>query len=103
MDDYPPACIAHDLPLLTVSGLTAAAARPLLPASEVSDSSILIRSEAPAIETREAKSTLHYIQSIDASHLPWSPGDGSRKHRFKVKTIGRVRGIPASFLHSNGC
>ncbi|KAH7040801.1 Gryzun, putative trafficking through golgi-domain-containing protein [Microdochium trichocladiopsis] len=94
MDDYPTACLAHDIPLLAVSGLTSAAAKQLSRAGELHDNSVTIKSEAPPIETREAKSILHYIQSIDASHLPWNPGDGARKYRFKVKTIGRELHLP---------
>lgn len=90
MDDYPTACLTHDLPLLVVSGLAAAATR-TTPSEKLQKNGILIRSEAALIETREAKSILHYIQSTDASHLPWNAGDGARKYRFKIKAVGRVR------------
>ncbi|KXJ97098.1 Gryzun, putative trafficking through golgi-domain-containing protein [Microdochium bolleyi] len=93
MDDYPTACLTHDLPLLVVSGLTSAAAK-AAPSEEAQGSSILIRSEVAPIETREAKSILHYIQSTDASHLPWNSGDGARKYRFKIKTVGREFHLP---------
>lgn len=98
MDEFPTGCMDHNVPLLLVSGLTTAPTKPLLTAPELKEHGILIRSEVSPIESREAKSILHYIQSTDATNLPWNPGDGSRKYRFKVKPVGRVCLLPMSTM-----
>ncbi|KAF2999137.1 hypothetical protein E8E14_005869 [Neopestalotiopsis sp. 37M] len=89
MDDYPAGSLDHNLPLLVVSGLSTGPTKPLLTDPDLKEQSVLIRSELPPVESREAKAILHYIQEADASDLPWNGQDTSRKYKFKVKTIGR--------------
>jgi hypothetical protein len=90
MDDYPAGSLDHNLPLLVVSGLSTGPTKPLLTDPDLKEQSVLIRSELPPVESREAKAILHYIQEADASDLPWNGQDTSRKYKFKVKTLGRV-------------
>jgi hypothetical protein len=90
MDEYPSGSLGHNLPLLVVSGLTTAPTKPLLTDPDLKDQSILIRSEIPPVDSREAKAILRHIQEADGSSAPWHAPDASVKYRFKVKTIGRV-------------
>lgn len=91
MNKYPAGSLDHNVPLLLVSGLGAGPTKPLLTDPHLKKHGILIRSELPPVDSREARSILHYIQETDATHLAWNTKDTSKKHRFKIKTIGRVR------------
>ncbi|KAI0133626.1 Gryzun, putative trafficking through golgi-domain-containing protein [Xylariales sp. AK1849] len=94
MDDYPAGGLDHNVPLLVVSGLSTGPTKPSLTDPSLKEQSILIRSELPPVESREAKSILRYIQETDATDLPWNARDTSRKYKFKVKTIGREFLLP---------
>ncbi|KAH6648110.1 Gryzun, putative trafficking through golgi-domain-containing protein [Truncatella angustata] len=89
MDDYPAGSLDHNLPLLVVSGLSTGPTKPLLTDPDLKDQSVLIRSELPPVDSREAKAILRYIQDADATAEPWNPHDAPRKYKFKVKPIGR--------------
>jgi trafficking protein particle complex subunit 11 len=91
MDKYPVGSLEYNVPLLVVSGLDSGPTKPLLTDPELKRRGILIRSELPSIKTREAKTILGFLQAADATDLPWNANDSTRKHRFKIKTIGRVR------------
>ena len=91
MDKYPIGSLDFNVPLLVVSGLGSGTTKPLLTDPELKQRGILIRSELPSIDTREAKTILGFLQAADGTHLPWNGNDATRKHRFKIKTIGRVR------------
>ncbi|KAK7942816.1 uncharacterized protein PG986_011929 [Apiospora aurea] len=93
MDDYPAGCLDHNAPLLVVSGLGTGATKPLLADPDLKEQGILIRSELPPIDGREAKAILHYIQEADATSWPWNPTE-TKKYRFKIKTIGREFLLP---------
>lgn len=90
MDDYPAGSLDHNAPLLVVSGLGTGATKPLLVDPDLKEHGILIRSELPPIDGREAKAILHYIQEADATNWPWNTSENTKKYRFKIKTIGRV-------------
>jgi trafficking protein particle complex subunit 11 len=90
MDEYPPGSLDHNVPFLVVSGLSPNPSKPLLTNPELREQGILVRSELPPIDTREARAILRFIQDADAASLPWQPRDGSKKYRFRIKTIGRV-------------
>lgn len=90
MDDYPAGSLDHNLPLLVVSGLSTTPTKPLLTDPDLKEQSVLIRSELPPVDSREAKAILRYIQEADATGLAWNAQETSKKYRFKVKPIGRV-------------
>ncbi|KAK8014504.1 trafficking protein particle complex subunit 12 [Apiospora arundinis] len=94
MDDYPAGSLDHNAPLLVVSGLGTGATKPLLSDPDLKERGILIRSELPPIDGREAKAILHYIQEADATAWPWNPSETTKKYRFKIKTIGREFLLP---------
>ncbi|KAI1177997.1 Gryzun, putative trafficking through golgi-domain-containing protein [Nemania sp. FL0916] len=91
MDDYPDGSLDHNIPFLVVSGLGANLNGPLLTDPELRERGILVRSELPSIniDGREARTILRAIREADATELPWRPREGSRRHRFKIRTVGR--------------
>lgn len=102
MDDYPAGSLDHNLPLLVVSGLSTGPTKPLLTDPDLREQSILIRSELPPVDSREAKAILHYIQEADATGLPWNAQDSPAKYKFKVKAIGRVCVYHPTSPHARG-
>ncbi|XXG95941.1 hypothetical protein Hte_002217 [Hypoxylon texense] len=91
MDGYPAGSLDHNVPFLAVSGLSTALTKPLLTDPVLREQSVLVRSEIPPIDTREAKAILRYIQETDATDLPWHSRDSSRRYKFRIKTIGRLK------------
>lgn len=91
MDGYPRGSLDHNVPFLVVSGLGTSPAKPVPVDPELRERGILVRSELSAVDTREAKILLRFIQEADATDLPWQPRDDPKKFKFKVKTVGRVR------------
>ncbi|KAI1265359.1 Gryzun, putative trafficking through golgi-domain-containing protein [Xylariaceae sp. FL1019] len=89
MDAYPPSSLDHNVPFLAVSGLGSSPNSQLLTDPELQERANLVRSELPPIQSKEAKAVLRFIQDADAASLPWATRDPSRRHRFKIKTIGR--------------
>ncbi|KAK5626237.1 hypothetical protein RRF57_001952 [Xylaria bambusicola] len=84
----------HNVPFLVVSGLGASPAKPLPTDPELRERGILVRSELSAVDTREAKTLLRFIQEADTSNLPWQSRDNPKKFKFKVRTIGREFLLP---------
>ncbi|OTB09584.1 hypothetical protein M426DRAFT_82129 [Hypoxylon sp. CI-4A] len=102
MDEYPTGSLDHNVPFLVVSGL-GPASRPTrsrpgpedpLTAAGLRDQGILVRSELPPVESPEAKTILRCIRERDATELPWNSHDTSRKHKFKIRPIGREFLLP---------
>ncbi|KAI0407169.1 Gryzun, putative trafficking through golgi-domain-containing protein [Xylaria palmicola] len=94
MDGYPPGSLDHNVPFLVVSGLGPHPSKPPPAAAELKEGGILVRSELPAIDTRESRIILSFIQDADAASLPWKPRDGARRYRFKIKATGRDLLLP---------
>ncbi|KAI1155158.1 Gryzun, putative trafficking through golgi-domain-containing protein [Nemania diffusa] len=94
MDDYPAGSLDHTVPFLAVSGLSTNITKHLLPDPELREQAILVRSEIPQIDTREARTILRFIQEADATSLPWISRDSSKRYRFNIKTIGREFLLP---------
>ncbi|KAI5922824.1 Gryzun, putative trafficking through golgi-domain-containing protein [Camillea tinctor] len=94
MDEYPLGSLDYDVPFLVVSGLTSTPTKPLLTDPSLREQGVLVRSELPPIDSREVKDILRFMQDSDVTSLPWSSLDSSRRHRFKIKTIGRELLLP---------
>lgn len=86
MDGYAPAYVAHNVPLLVVSGLGPS------PQSDtkVGSAGVRIASEVPVVETEDALTLLSYFEERDAARLAWNGREYSGRNKFKIKTIGRV-------------
>lgn len=85
MEGYPPAYVAHNLPLLIVSGLG-----PVPDESSASKDGTRITSEIPTVETEDAETLLRHFKESDASDLAWNGREHTGRNKFRVKTVGRV-------------
>ncbi|KAI0152655.1 Gryzun, putative trafficking through golgi-domain-containing protein [Xylariaceae sp. FL1272] len=94
MDAYPSSSLDHNIPLLAVCGLGSSLNSQLLTDPELKERGNLVRSELPPIQSKEAKAILRFIQDADAASLPWAARDANRRHKFKIKTIGREFLLP---------
>ena len=89
MDGYPAGSLDHNVPFLVVSGLNDAT--PELPLDdELKDQAILLRSELPTLETKEAKVLEEYFEEVDDRGKSWVGVQRDEPYRFRIKTIGRV-------------
>ncbi|KAI9644479.1 hypothetical protein NHQ30_006500 [Ciborinia camelliae] len=87
MDGYATAYVAHNLPLLVVSGL---GADPSPTNARLKGRGVLITSDIAPLESEDAKYILKYLKNSDAENLPWNGYEHSEKNKFRVKVIGRV-------------
>lgn len=89
MDGYPTASLDHNVPFLVAAGLNNLTNE--LPLSaELKDQSILLRSELPSLERKEAEVLSQYFSEIDASAKSWSGFGKDESYRFRITTLGRV-------------
>lgn len=86
MDGYAPAYVAHNIPLLVVSGL----------GSVTHDEAALkevgtrITSEVPVVESADAQVLLRHFRDNDARGLSWNSREHNGRNKFRVKTVRRV-------------
>ena len=89
MDGYPTGSLDHNVPLLVASGLNSDTNE--LPLSaELKEQSILLRSEIPPIDGKNAEALSQYFKDVDSSAKSWSAFERSEQYRFRVRTTGRV-------------
>jgi hypothetical protein len=86
MDGYAPAYVAHNVPLLVVSGLDSAPQDK----SIAPEGAIRIASEIPPVESEDAQVLLRHFKDSDAGELAWNAREYSGRNKFRVKTVGRV-------------
>jgi hypothetical protein len=86
MDGYAPAYVAHNVPLLVVSGLGSAQQD----RADLSIEGVRIASEVPPVESEDAQVLLRHFKDSDADGLPWNGREYSGRKKFKVKIVGRV-------------
>ncbi|KAI9051245.1 hypothetical protein LZ554_005346 [Drepanopeziza brunnea f. sp. 'monogermtubi'] len=91
MDGYPPAYVAHNIPLLVVSGLGYGTEEELK--LKLKDESRII-SEVPSLVTEDALTLLQLFKDGDASDLAWNAREHSGRNKFRVKTVGREYMLP---------
>ncbi|KAI0022880.1 Gryzun, putative trafficking through golgi-domain-containing protein [Xylariomycetidae sp. FL0641] len=89
MNEYPQGSLDRNVPFLVVSGLRSTSSKPLLTDPDLREQGLLIRSEVPPVEGREAKAVLQCIEDADITNRSWDAVNSPRRHRFKVRTIGR--------------
>lgn len=90
MDGYPAGSLDHNLPFLVVAGLTEAPVNALPFDNELKDQGVLLQSQLPSLETKEAKALREYIASQDAADQPWNPQLATKPYKFRVAFTGRV-------------
>jgi hypothetical protein len=86
MDGYAPAYVAHNVPLLVVSGLDSAPQDK----SKAPEGAIRLASEIPPVESEDAQVLLRHFKDSDAGELAWNAREYSGRNKFRVKTVGRV-------------
>jgi trafficking protein particle complex subunit 11 len=86
MDGFAPAYVAHNVPLLVVSGLDSAPQDK----SIAPEGAIRIASEIPPVESEDAQVLLRHFKDSDAGELAWNAREYSGRNKFRVKTVGRV-------------
>lgn len=90
MDGYAPAYVAHNVPLLVVSGLGS----PRQHKTRTESPGTRIVSEVPVVETEDALTLLHHLKERDATELPWHGKEHNGRNKFKIKAIGRDYTLP---------
>jgi hypothetical protein len=86
MDGYAPAYVAHNVPLLVVSGLGSWPHE----ASTLENGAIRVASEIPPVESEDAQVLLRHFKDNDAGNLAWNAREYSGRNKFRVKIVGRV-------------
>jgi hypothetical protein len=86
MDGYAPAYVAHNVPLLVVSGLGTQSQDK----SKVLGSAIQIVSEIPPVESEDGHILLRHFKDSDGGDLAWNAREYSGRNKFRVKAVGRV-------------
>ncbi|KAF3359721.1 Trafficking protein particle complex subunit 11 like [Verticillium longisporum] len=94
MDGYPAGSLDHNLPFLVVAGLTEAPVNALPFDNELKDQGVLLQSQLPSLETKEAKALREYIASQDAADQPWNPQLATKPYKFRVAFTGRSFVLP---------
>ncbi|KAH7380853.1 Gryzun, putative trafficking through golgi-domain-containing protein [Cadophora sp. MPI-SDFR-AT-0126] len=89
MDGYAPAYVAHNIPLLVVSGLGPGRLHDVQ-----LEGGTRISSEIPTVESDDALALLKIFKDGDASDLAWNAREHSGRNKFKVKTVGREYILP---------
>lgn len=87
MDGYAPAYIAHNIPLLVVSGL---GTDPSPTNARLKEGGVIITSDIAPLESEDAQILLKHFKENDAEGLPWNASEHNEKNKFRVKVIGRV-------------
>ncbi|KAH7175586.1 Gryzun, putative trafficking through golgi-domain-containing protein [Dactylonectria macrodidyma] len=93
MDGYPAGSLDHNVPFLVAAGLNSETNELPLNA-ELRDQGILLRSELPPLETKEAEVLAQYFEEIDAQGKSWSGVEREETHRFRIRTLGRSFTFP---------
>lgn len=86
MDGYAPAYVAHNIPLLVVSGLGSQPEKN----TGLAESGPRITSEIPLVESEDATVLRKHFEDSDGSNLAWNSREYSGRNKFKVKLVGRV-------------
>jgi hypothetical protein len=86
MDGYAPAYVAHNVPLLVVSGLGS----PPKDDTKLQIGGARIISEIPSVESDDAQALLRHFEDSDASDLTWNGREHNGRNNFRVKVVGRV-------------
>lgn len=95
MEAYPENYVAHNLPLIVLSGLphgAGAATLPSLPGQTASGSGASLSSDLPPLSGPHADDLLEEFLRADGASLAWSDHALSKRPHigFKIASIGRV-------------
>ncbi|KAF2274519.1 uncharacterized protein EI97DRAFT_435057 [Westerdykella ornata] len=100
MDAYPPDYVAHNLPLIVLSGLETADERNAPPPVQhvlPGRATTTISSELPPVTGERAQQLLQQFLDADGSHAPWNGRNLDRRANligFRVRAVGREFKLP---------
>lgn len=86
MEGYPPDLVAHNLPLLVVSGFEHVSTNEARPKSVGAQ----ITSEVPPIDSEDAQILLALFKDSDGRNSAWNGREHADRNKFLVELIGRV-------------
>jgi hypothetical protein len=86
MDGYAPAYVAHNIPLIVVSGLGS----PPQGNTKLNAGGARISSEILSIDSDDARALLRHFEDSDAGNPAWNGREHNGKNNFRVKIVGRV-------------
>ncbi|KAH6678509.1 Gryzun, putative trafficking through golgi-domain-containing protein [Halenospora varia] len=89
MDGYPPAFVAHNVPLVVISGLGSTHDQ-----VRAHENGIRISSELPLVKSEDAEALLKHFKTGDASDLAWNGREHSGRNKLRVKSVGRDYFLP---------
>lgn len=89
MDAYPLGTLDHNVPLLVASGLTSRSAQTELEES-LRDSTAVLRSDMPPLDTQEAKILEDYFSQTDQRGKSWTSVSRDEPFRLRITSVGRV-------------
>lgn len=87
MDGYPAGSLDHNVPLLVASGLNSKVPELQL---ESKPKGILLKSELPPLNIKEADMLAQYFEEVDAQGSSWTSVSRDELFRFRIKAVGRV-------------
>ena len=95
MEDYPPEYVAHNLPLIILSGFPDSlhTAKPDK-RREIFGTGTVITSDLPLFDNESSQKLLQEFLSFDGGSQSWNSDAGRQRNNlvgFKFKVVGRVR------------
>ncbi|KFA76803.1 hypothetical protein S40288_03033 [Stachybotrys chartarum IBT 40288] len=93
MEGYPLGSLDHNVPLLVAFGLHANTAKSPHDGAST-EQGILLRSDVPSLDTREAQALDEYFKEVDAAGKSWSAAARQEPYRFRIKSVGRSFALP---------
>jgi len=99
MDAYPEEYVAHNLPLIVLSGLgsTDGADTSSRPHNVLEENGAVVSTELPPVPGEQAKQLLQEFLNADAKDAPWNGRPGRNKSGligFRMRAVGRVGQTP---------
>ncbi|KAL6874961.1 Gryzun, putative trafficking through Golgi domain-containing protein [Trichoderma novae-zelandiae] len=98
MDGYPLGSLDHNVPLLVVSGLSSdhdQTAQPPEAKGKANGEGVLLRSDLPPLEGKQAKFLESYFEKVNERGQSWTVVTREEPYRVRVKTVGRSFVLPS--------
>ncbi|KAL6820417.1 Gryzun, putative trafficking through golgi domain-containing protein [Trichoderma sp. SZMC 28015] len=92
MDGYPLGSLDHNVPLIVVSGLSS---DPPDQPPKAKGQGVLLRSDLPPLEGKEANFLESYFEEVDERGKSWTVVTREEHFRLRVKTVGRTFVLPS--------
>ena len=90
MEGYPAGSLDHNVPFLVAAGLNADGPELALQGELSNQEGVLVKSDVPPLDSKEAHVVRNYLESIDKRGQSWTVVARDEPYRFRVKSVGRV-------------